>query len=111
VKSEEHRSPDGRLTLLVRYEEDEDISIGFAGFPWHIHADGLAPNYPGVSLAEAAHRFVEDVIFSRAVIAIVKVHGDIRDIWITEGIEQELRYKQADEEIEFRYWDGTDALP
>jgi uncharacterized protein (DUF433 family) len=30
-------------------------------------------------------------------------------VWVTDDIEAELRYRQANEDIEFRYWDGTNA--
>ena len=113
MKSDEHHTPDGCFTLLVKYE-GEDISIGFAGFEWHMHGDLLAANYPlrqlgGLTSETATRRFVEDIISNRAVIAVTKMDGRIRDVWITDDIGKELRHKQPDEEIEFRYWDGTDA--
>jgi hypothetical protein len=113
VKTDEHHTPDGRFTLLVKYEDD-DISIGFAGFEWHTHGDLLAGSYPfgevsGLTPETATRRFVEDIVSNRAVIAVIKAEGSIRDVWITDDIEKELRHKRPDEEIEFRYWDGTDA--
>jgi len=115
MKSEEHRSPDGRFTLLVTCEND-DIAIGFAGCEWHTHGDLLAASSPLGASTEftpeaATRRFVEDVISNRAVIAVVKTNGSIRDVWITEDIETDLRYMRPGEEIEFCYWDGTDARP
>jgi len=115
MKSEEHRSPDGRFTLLVTCEND-DIAIGFAGCEWHTHGDLLAASSPLGGSTEftpeaATRRFVEDVISNRAVIAVVKTNGSIRDVWITEDIETDLRYMRPGEEIEFCYWDGTDARP
>jgi hypothetical protein len=109
----EHHTPDGRFTLLVKHEDD-DIVIGFAGFGWHTHGSLLAANYSlggvkGLTPETATRRFVEDVISNRAVIVVIKTDGVIQDVWITDDIENELRYKQSDEEIEFRYWDGTDA--
>jgi len=38
---EEHVSPDRLLRLLV-VREDGDITIGFAGYPWHTHGDVVA---------------------------------------------------------------------
>jgi len=115
MKSEEHRSPDGRFTLLVTCEND-DIAIGFAGCEWHTHGDLLAASYPlgdvsGLTAESATRRFVEDVTSNRAIIAVIEAQGSIRDVWITNDIERELRHKQPDEEIEFRYWDGTNARP
>jgi hypothetical protein len=113
VKKDEHHTPDGRFTLVVKYEDD-DVLIGFAGFGWHAHGSVLAANYAlggvsGLTPETATRRFVEDIISNRAVIAVMKTDGTIRDVWITDDIETELRYKQPDEEIGFRYWDGTDA--
>ena len=113
MKKEEHHTPDGRFTLVVKYEGD-DILIGFAGFGWHTHGSVLAANYAlggvsGLTPEIAMRRFVEDIISNRAVIAVMKRDGVIRDVWITDDIEKELRYQQPDEAIEFRYWDGTDA--
>jgi len=115
MKTDEHHTPDGRFTLLVKYEDD-DISIGFAGFEWHTHGDLLAASYPlgdvsGLTAESATRRFVEDVTSNRAIIAVIEAQGSIRDVWITNDIERELRHKQPDEEIEFRYWDGTSARP
>jgi len=112
MKHEEHRSPDGAFILVVS-QDDDDITIGFAGFEWHTHGDVLAASYQLVDVTDltpegAAMRFVQDVVSNRAIIAVVKSGNRIRDIWVTDDIEDELRYKQPDEEIEFRYWDGTD---
>src|SRR5437762_10497790 len=110
---DEYRSPDGTLTLvIVRY--DDDITIRFDGFEWHTHGDVLAASYqlatsPGLTPEGATHRFVADVVSNRAIIAVVRSGNRIRDVWVTDDIDKELQYKQADEEIEFRYWDGTNA--
>jgi len=79
----------------------------------HTHGDLLAANYQLVDVAEltpegAAMRFVEDVVSNHAIIAVLTSGNRNRDIWVTDDIDEELRYKQPDEEIEFRYWDGTD---
>ena len=39
---EEHRSPDGILTLKVKREDDGDVCVGFDGYSWHTHGDILA---------------------------------------------------------------------
>lgn len=105
-----YRSPDGELVLLVSPEEQ--VTIGFQGCEWHTHGDVLATIYslPGtedLTGEAAAQRFVEHVLDSRSVIAVLRVHGCVKDVWITEDIEAELRYAQPGEEIVFRYWDGT----
>jgi hypothetical protein len=38
-------SPDGALRFLVR-SPDGDITLGFAGYPWHTHGDVLATSLP-----------------------------------------------------------------
>jgi hypothetical protein len=48
MAQEEVVSPDGALRLVVS-RDDSDVTIGFAGFPWHTHGDLLA----GCSWAEA----------------------------------------------------------
>jgi hypothetical protein len=106
VKKDEHHTPDGCFTLVVKYE-DGDFVLGFAGFGWHTHGSVLAANYAlggvsGLAPETAARRFVEDIISNGAVIAVMKTGAVIRDVWITDDIENELRYKQPDEKIEFR---------
>src|SRR5688500_11084829 len=112
MRLEEHLSPDEALTLVVS-QDDGEITIGFAGFEWHTHGDLLAAGYRLVDVTEltpesAAMRFVEDVVSNRAIIAVLKSRNRIRDVWVTHDIDEELRSRQPDEEIEFRYWDGTD---
>ena len=112
-RMERHQSPDGELTLVV-LTEAEGITIGFDGFEWHTHGDLLAADYPfgpGPELTpeSATLRFVQDVVSNRAVIVVRRVDGEIRDVWITEDVEKELRDQQPGETMEFRYWDGSPA--
>jgi len=102
---EEHRSPDGLLTLMVWRDPDGDITVGFDGFSWHTHADILA----GMSdLPEdaALREFVDDTLNGRSIIAVARVGRTIRDVWITDTAEAD-KHKPEDETIEFRYWDGS----
>jgi hypothetical protein len=103
---EEHISPDGRLTFLVVQGEDGDVSMGFAGFPWHTHADILAA-LAGLSEAEAVRRYVDDLIGGVSVVALWSVAGELRDIWVSENPERDADYPQAGESIELRFWDGS----
>lgn len=105
--TEEHRSPDGILRFLVGKGDDGDITLGFDGFSWHTHADILASS-SGISQEEAVRRFVDDLLGGRAIIAVARVGGTIRDIWVTETPRPD-NYKPDDETIEFRYWDGRIA--
>ena len=101
---EEHRSPDGLLTFKVGREDDGDYCLGFDGYSWHTHADILA-SQSRLGEAEAVRQFVGDLVGGRAIIAIARVDGKIRDIWIADAPVPD-KYKPDDETIEFRYWDG-----
>jgi lipoprotein-anchoring transpeptidase ErfK/SrfK len=92
MKRHEYTSPDGLLTLVVTHDAN-DVTTGFAGFPWHTHEEIL-----------------ESVLANRAIIAVLKRGDAVEDIWITDDVENELRYKQPDEEIVFRYWNGSHVL-
>ena len=54
MKSDEYHILDRCFTLLVEYE-DEEISIGFAGFEWHTHGDLLAAHYPPAASPKLGH--------------------------------------------------------
>jgi hypothetical protein len=102
-------SPDGTLTFLIlRYSND--VALGFAGTPWHIHGDMLA-ELSGCSVEEAIDRFLHDLQQGRLVIAVATVSGAVRDIWIKDDAEEPDRYKPEDEVIQLRYWDGTPFVP
>jgi len=63
--------PDGTLTFLIR-RFSNDVALGFAGTPWHIHGDMLA-ELSGSSVEEAIGRFLDDLQQGRLVIAIATV--------------------------------------
>jgi hypothetical protein len=100
----EYISPDGLLRFIIE-RGDDDVSLGFAGSEWHTHADLLAESL-GVSEQEAVARFVEDLLKDRAIIAVSRVGGVIREVSVTDDPASELRYKPEEEDIEFRYWSG-----
>lgn len=64
-----------------------------------------------VSPEDATKRFVADLISNKLIIAVAKVSGTIRDIWITDDPANDLRYCPPEETIEFRLWDGTKIHP
>ena len=105
----DHISPDGALRFLVR-SPDGDITMGFDGFGWHTHGDLLAA-MPSESPEKAAEHFVAMLTAGELIIAISKVSGTTRDIWITADPAADLRYCPAAETLEFRLWDGTKILP
>jgi hypothetical protein len=53
----------------------------------------------------AVRQFVDDLIACRAIIAVARVGGQIRDVWVADEPVPD-KYKPDDETIEFRYWDG-----
>src|SRR5947209_771491 len=105
---ETHTSDDGLLKLIVRRDDDGDTAVGFEGFPWHTHADILT-SCSVLSEAVALRQFIEDVLGNRAVIAVCRVGGEARDVWVTNDPASELKYQRRDETIEFRYWRGRRA--
>ncbi len=100
----EYISSDGILRFIIERDGD-DVSLGFAGYAWHTHADLLAASF-GVPEQVAIARFVEDLLNDRSVIAVSRVGGKVQDVWITDDPVSELRYKPEEEAIEFRYWSG-----
>jgi hypothetical protein len=59
-----------------------------------------------LSESAALREFVDDTLNGRSIIAVARVGGTIRDIWITYTAEAH-KHKPEDETIEFRYWDGS----
>ena len=100
----EYISPDNQLRFVVDHDE-QDISLGFEGFPWHTHADLLAWEF-GTSEELAVDRFVSDLLSDRSILAVSRIDGTIRDVWITADPQSDLRYNSDDELLEFRYWSG-----
>ena len=103
-RSREYISPDNRLRLVVDYDE-KDVRLGFKGFPWHTHADLLASQF-GTSEELAVERFVRDLLSDRSILAVSRIEGTIRDVWITADPQSDLLYTSDDEVLEFRYWSG-----
>jgi|ERR671916_2069596 hypothetical protein len=101
----EYVSPDDLLRFVVERDE-QDITLGFEGFPWHTHADMLAAAC-GTSEALAVDRFVGDLLSDRCIIVVSRTGGTIRDVWITTDPRSDLRYGSDDEVLEFRYWSGA----
>ena len=100
----EYVSPDNQLRFVVDYDE-RDVSLGFEGFPWHTHADLLASEF-GTSEELAVDRFVSDLLSARSILAVSRIGGTIRDVWITADPLSDLRHKCDEEVLEFRYWSG-----
>ena len=103
-RSREYISPDNRLRLVVDYDE-KDVRLGFEGFPWHTHADVLASQF-GTSEKLAVDRFVRGLLSDHSILAVSRIGGTIRDVWITADPQSDLLYNSDDEVLEFRYWSG-----
>lgn len=108
---EEYRSRDGVLRLLV-IRENDDVTIGFDGYPWHTHGDVIAGELellgePKCAPEEAAKRLVEDVLSGRIGIGIVRRQGQIQDVLATYLLKTDDPYRPPEEELELRRWDGT----
>ena len=98
-------SPDARLRFIVVEHDDGDVSLGFDGFAWHTHGDILAA-LSKTSESEAVEQFVRDLLENRALIAISRIAGEIRNVWITDDPASEFDDLLPDESVELRYWDG-----
>jgi hypothetical protein len=101
---EQHRSPDGLLNFIVGRADDGDICLGFEGYSWHTHADILA-SISGANEADAVSEFVNDLLAGKAIIAVARISGKIRDVWIVDGPIDD-KYRLSNETIEFRNWAG-----
>ena len=107
--TKEYVSPDNQLRFVVDYEE-QDVSLGFEGFPWHTHVDVLASEL-GTSEELAVRKFVRDLLSDRSIIVVSRIGGTIRDVWITADPTTDLLYKPDNEVLEFRYWSGEQWKP
>ena len=105
----EYVSPDNQLRFVVDYEE-QDVRLGFEGFPWHTHADLLAWEL-GTSEEIAVDRFVRDLLSDRSILVVSRIDATIRDVWISADPLSDLRYNSCDEVLEFRYWSGGQWEP
>ncbi len=111
IPAEDHRSPDGVLHFAVDPLTGGDVAIGFRDYAWHTHADMLA-SIRNLPESEAVRSYVDDVLNDRAIVAMQYIDDDLRDIWISDDPNSDLRYCDSNERIDFRYWSGaTYRLP
>jgi hypothetical protein len=92
--------------VTVFRDRDGDMALGFECFAWHMHADMLVGTY-GASEDVAVEQFVGALLNNKLLIAVVRDGGAAEDVFISRVPQKDLRYKPADESIEFRYWDGS----
>jgi hypothetical protein len=105
ANTREYVSPSGGLRFLVVTGDDGDIALGFDGFPWHTHADMLAAA-SDLTEAIAVEQFLQELLGSRAVIAVLRVGGKIKDVWVTDDPGSESCDLSEGESVELRLWDG-----
>jgi hypothetical protein len=92
----------------VVLRKDGDVTLGFQGFAWHTHADILgSTSHPGPG--DVVEGWIADLLAGHLVVAVSRVGGTVRDVWVTDDLAQDLRWRDDDEEIEFRLWDGRRA--
>lgn len=106
ISEAEYTSPDGALRFLVT-APDGDITMGFAGYSWHTHGDTLGTAAHQGGAEAATRRFIDDLLSSRSIIAVLSVGGRVKDVWITDDVAKERKWCQPGETLEFRLWDGT----
>jgi hypothetical protein len=103
---ERHISSDGELELIV-LAYDEDISIGFDGYPWHTHAD-ILQSLKSAGQTEAIKAFIEDILLNRTPIVIQRVNGKIEDVYPSDDPAEDIsgleKYGLQGETLEIRYW-------
>ncbi len=108
----EYVSPDGQLKFLITCP-DGDWTIGFEGFPWHTHGSILA-ELSGKDEVSAVETFLASLTDNVSVIALKRIAGDLKDVWISDNPAEDLlrnkQYGEINELIEFRFWNGTAAL-
>jgi len=103
---ETHADPTGTLTLAIDRAEDGTVSIGFAGFPWHVHPCLLTGEF-GATDEAATEGFKDAVLGNRLVIAIVRKAKEIIHVSITGCPDTEADGLPDSEELELRYWNGS----
>ena len=111
---ERHTSPDGLMVLLVDLTGG-DWTVGFDGSAWHTHGDILnAWGYDGTPEA-CTRAFVDEIVQSRRVIAVVRTEGEVSDVTVPDDFTDRplsksfAEYTPPNETVEFRYWNGQPA--
>ena len=103
MKARRFESPDRTLVFLV-LEDKDDVRLGFEGHAWHTHADILRfENFAGATTVDM---FLDALLQDRLIIAIARVEGTVRNVWVTGDPAQEQRRAGSGEALEFRYRSG-----
>jgi hypothetical protein len=105
--TERYSTPDATLTLLVQ-RDDDDITIGFDGYPWHTHADIIADLRRQSDPESALQTYLDDLFHDRLPIVLMKKAGVLTQPFIPDFPDQpiEQKYFEPDESFEVRLWSG-----
>ena len=98
-------SQDNNINFEVIYNIDNtsDTMLSFEG-SWHTHGDLLSVD--NQTPEEATDIFVVDLL-SDKILIMVSYIDDKKEVSITDDPESELKYKQENEILEFRFWSGN----
>jgi hypothetical protein len=109
MQQREYVSPDRQFTFLITCPGG-DLTMGFAGFPWHTHGSIVAGMF-SCGEKDAVDRLVAELVGNISVMTICRLHGRITDVWISDDPSEDLasheKYGESGETVEFRLWDGT----
>src|SRR3954453_4418536 len=105
--TERYSTPDASLTLLVQRDED-DITIGFDGHPWHTHADIIAELRGQQDPEKALQSYLDDLMHDRLPIVLWKKAGVLTHAFVPDYPDQpiSMKYCEPDESYEIRLWSG-----
>ncbi len=113
-EQELHVSPDGQLALCISPNVEGETMIGFHGFDWAMAASQL-PDSLGQTALQIAQDYANLIINDDALIAVLRVDGEMVDVWVTEFPHEDLNCAEAHEQVSFRRWSGVavriDELP
>ncbi|MGI8436873.1 MAG: hypothetical protein ACR2NX_08205 [Chthoniobacterales bacterium] len=109
--TERYATPDAGLTLLVQ-RDDDDITIGFEGFPWHTHADIIADLRRQKDPESALQVYLDDLFHDRLPIVLVKKAGVLTEPFIPDFPSEPIdtSHSQPEETYEVRFWSGTQSV-
>ena len=109
--TERYPTPDAELTLLVQ-RDDDDITIGFEGYPWHTHADIIADLRRQNDTESALQAYLDDLFHDRLSIVLVKKAGVLTQPFVPDFPDQPIdtKYFEPDESYEVRCWSGTQSV-
>jgi hypothetical protein len=104
MELERYTSPDGELNLVVEQLGD-DIIVSFGDYPWHTHADLMAPWY-GPDQDAALRGFINEILSDRLCIVVSSLEGVVTDVEAEDDPSSVPQYGPKGEELLIRQWSG-----